>query len=333
MNNYKGSVSSTSLGFFCTFRQNTIRSLISILFSIPVLVYSQDYNSYTMFDNFEIVAPSTPSIMMNNKSIKMYSSKIDKDTAIIITKLGTGLEFDIGEYNEIIKQNFDKSIPQGEDVAGNTVTGFTSTLDREKNTYVATYFVAPKKAGDGPYMAKKSIIKGKDDYTWYVTSYDKHDVQNIFNKYKDRIKHINKNVKRNDYTVKTLQEYKNACDLKDGSGCINLGLAYRKGKEVKKDDAKAVYFFQKSCELNIANGCYNLGLMFEKGTWVKKDFSIAVKFYQKSCDLNEGSGCNNLAILYSSGRGVSQNLGKAKELYSKACDLKFLDGCTNYATF
>ncbi len=161
----------------------------NVLFSFPILVYAQEYNSYTMFNNFSIVAPDTPTALINDETTTLYSSKEEaKDIAVLIQSRPVGLDFDIGEYNLSIKKIMDEAIIKGEDIQDYQVTHFSSTFNRKNNIYIAAYFADPKKVGEGAYMAKKVIIKGKNRYSWVVISYNKNDTVITFNKYKDRVK-------------------------------------------------------------------------------------------------------------------------------------------------
>ncbi|GAA9399651.1 hypothetical protein TH0819_02140 [Helicobacter pylori] len=65
--------------------------------------------------------------------------------------------------------------------------------------------------------------------------------------------------------IKVAYFYTKACDLKDGSGCFNLGELY-----LEKDSKKAVALFEKSCDLNISRGCGALGVLYYNGQGVEK---------------------------------------------------------------
>ncbi len=124
------------------FRLKFLKYLISILFLHPAVTFGQEYSLYTVFDDFEIIAPVTPTEIIKNT---MYGSKDEgRGIGIIITKGPSGLEFDIGEYDPAIKKMLDDSIIQGEKILGDMVTRFSSNFDKENNKYITTYFVAPK---------------------------------------------------------------------------------------------------------------------------------------------------------------------------------------------
>ena len=62
----------------------------------------------------------------------------------------------------------------------------------------------------------------------------------------------------------------------------NLGWIYEKGRGVKKDDAKAAYWYKKAAAQGNAWGQYNLGAMYQKGLGVKKDIAKARYWYKKA---------------------------------------------------
>lgn len=52
---------------------------------------------------------------------------------------------------------------------------------------------------------------------------------------------------------------------------FNLGLMYRQGQGVPKDDAEAVKWYRKATEQGFAGAQTNLGLMYNKGEGVPRD--------------------------------------------------------------
>ena len=73
----------------------------------------------------------------------------------------------------------------------------------------------------------------------------------------------------------------------NGMVCARLGLLYRDGIGVTKDDAKAAELFEKACSLNQGQSCALLGLLYHNGTGVTKDEAKAAEFYEKACSLDE----------------------------------------------
>ena len=59
----------------------------------------------------------------------------------------------------------------------------------------------------------------------------------------------------------------------------NLGLMFSRGKEVPRDDKKAVKWYRLSAEQRITGAQSNLGLMYEKGQGVEQDYVEAHKWF------------------------------------------------------
>jgi ankyrin repeat protein len=90
-----------------------------------------------------------------------------------------------------------------------------------------------------------------------------------------------------------LDEARNAVRLRDFEGavriwrsaakrgnpraCYRLGVAYRSGRGVEQDNAKAAYWFEKAATDGDADAQYALGKLFEKGLGVESDRGRAMK--------------------------------------------------------
>ena len=64
----------------------------------------------------------------------------------------------------------------------------------------------------------------------------------------------------------------------------NLGVMYRLGNGVRKDDTKAVRWYRKAADQGYALAQHNLGVMYSKGRGVKKDVKEAVKCWRQAAD-------------------------------------------------
>jgi TPR repeat protein/predicted aspartyl protease len=100
----------------------------------------------------------------------------------------------------------------------------------------------------------------------------------------------------------------------------NLGLMYRDGRGVTRDDAEAVSWFRKSAEQGDAAGQSNLGKMYEEGRGVAKDETEAAKWYRKAADQGYAAAEANLGVMYEEGRGVAKDESEAAKWYRKAAD-------------
>ncbi|MDP7661678.1 MAG: tetratricopeptide repeat protein, partial [Nitrospinota bacterium] len=89
--------------------------------------------------------------------------------------------------------------------------------------------------------------------------------------------------RRGDYAT-ALKEFRPLAEQGHAVAQYNLGVMYREGLGVPKDNKLAVKWFRKSAEQGDAYAQYNLGFMYEKGLGVPKDFKLAVKWYRKSAE-------------------------------------------------
>ncbi|HVZ31751.1 MAG TPA: tetratricopeptide repeat protein [Polyangiaceae bacterium] len=128
-----------------------------------------------------------------------------------------------------------------------------------------------------------------------------------------------------------VQLYQRACDLGDGSGCNNLGLAFQSGRGVRQDDARALDSFELGCSRDSAEACSNQGAMYEQGRGVAVNLGDATRLYTQACRHGSALGCSNLGVLYAEGRGVAQDRAEALRLFTESCDAGSSIGCNNLA--
>lgn len=109
-------------------------------------------------------------------------------------------------------------------------------------------------------------------------------------------------------------------DQRDSLSQINLGLLYRKGKGVKKNDSKAAEYYKKAADNGNAIGLCNLAFLYEWGEGVEKNIDRAIELYQKSTDLGDNTALLNLARIYEFGFHVPKDYSIAAQYYQKAAD-------------
>ena len=79
----------------------------------------------------------------------------------------------------------------------------------------------------------------------------------------------------------------------------NLGLMFSRGKEVPRDDKKAVKWYRLAAEQQITGAQSNLGLMYEKGQGVGQDYIEAHKWFNISGINGNEIGRKNADIIES----------------------------------
>lgn len=99
-----------------------------------------------------------------------------------------------------------------------------------------------------------------------------------------------------------------------------LGIVYKRGLGVEKDDAKSIYWFQKAVEKDFANAQVNLGEAYLSGRGVDKDPAKAAELFQQASLQDNQAGMFNLATLYIKGLGVPRDFVKAFQYAEKAAN-------------
>ena len=101
----------------------------------------------------------------------------------------------------------------------------------------------------------------------------------------------------------------------------NLGVCYKYGTGVKKDEKKAIKWYTKAAELGYARAICYLGECYYYGTGVKKEEKKAVELFTKAAELGNARAMGYLGICYENGTGVAKDEKKAVEWYTKGAEL------------
>ncbi|PAA88107.1 hypothetical protein BOX15_Mlig005775g2, partial [Macrostomum lignano] len=99
-----------------------------------------------------------------------------------------------------------------------------------------------------------------------------------------------------------------------------LGVAYRNGMAVDKDDKLAFKWFLKSARHGYASAMSNLGLAFYNGTGCERSPTSARWWLQKAADLGQSEAQLKLAGMLIEGEGGPADSEKAVELLKSAAD-------------
>ena len=137
-------------------------------------------------------------------------------------------------------------------------------------------------------------------------------------------------------TVVFLQRRAEAGDPKAQN---ELGVRYRVGDGVEKDEAKAFDWYRRAAKQGFALAYFNLGTAFYNGDGVSPNDGFACAWFLLSAEGGEpsgkaayervsashensgGAGCEVLAgDAYINGTEIPQNLAKGLDLYTKAAD-------------
>jgi TPR repeat protein len=101
--------------------------------------------------------------------------------------------------------------------------------------------------------------------------------------------------------------YKALAEQGNAIAQFNLGIMYKKGRGVPKDNTKAVEWFRKAANQGDAIAQYQLGKMYLSGHGVPQNYIEAFKWIQGSADLGYAKAQYHTGIMYNSGQGVAEN--------------------------
>ena len=136
---------------------------------------------------------------------------------------------------------------------------------------------------------------------------------------------------------------KDDCEIK-----CNLGVMYKKGKGVKRDDQKALYWFTKASEQGCKRANFHIGMMYENGDGVKKNYLKALDYYievgkpiskntiDKYKEIAENGYSElqyKLGYMYENGIGVPKNSKSAFYWYENAANNGIRDANNKLAWF
>jgi ectoine hydroxylase-related dioxygenase (phytanoyl-CoA dioxygenase family) len=121
--------------------------------------------------------------------------------------------------------------------------------------------------------------------------------------------------------LKAVDEYRFAAAQGNADAQFNLGLCYRLGDVVKKNDAEAVRWFRLAAVQGGALAQCNLGFSYYLGEGVEKDDAEAVRWFELAAAQGLAHAQHNLGFCYSTGAGVPAcDLERAAGLFQLAAE-------------
>jgi TPR repeat protein len=108
---------------------------------------------------------------------------------------------------------------------------------------------------------------------------------------------------------------------------VELGWQYASGKTVKKDLAKAKYWYERSLESGAIDATYYLGRLFI----MLDDPERAVETFRLGAKLGYAPSMNLLGTMYCVGKGVARDVPQSIELFTQAAALGSLPARRNLA--
>lgn len=109
---------------------------------------------------------------------------------------------------------------------------------------------------------------------------------------------------------------------------FNLAVCYEDGVGVKVDGEQAIYWYEKAAAQNNLDAIFNLGFnaLFGNGPFAYRDLEMAFKYLTKAVALGDKQAMAYLGLMYSDGLYVAQSMPKALEYFQKSADANFPEG-------
>ena len=95
------------------------------------------------------------------------------------------------------------------------------------------------------------------------------------------------------------------CASGDGFSCQSISYAYYVGRDVPKDEGRAVEFDRRArelksraCDERYSLACWSLGSSYKHGSpWLQADKQEAIVFYRRACDAGDKDSCKDADAL------------------------------------
>ena len=98
----------------------------------------------------------------------------------------------------------------------------------------------------------------------------------------------------------------------------NLGVMYKDGQGVQRNETEAVEWFRRAAFQGNVLAQSNLGWMFHAGRGVEQNYDSAHYWYRKAALQGHASAQNNLGLLFRDGLGIPQDSDSACYWFSLA---------------
>jgi tetratricopeptide (TPR) repeat protein len=123
-------------------------------------------------------------------------------------------------------------------------------------------------------------------------------------------------VTRND--VEAVKLFQAAAAKGNEYAMANLGIMYQTGRGIAVNVVEAERLYDKAGKTAKSDVLYNIAHLFYTGKEIPKDYVHAMQFYALGAAKGDPKAMNTIGIMYESGYGVKQDYKKAIEWYEKA---------------
>jgi uncharacterized caspase-like protein len=125
---------------------------------------------------------------------------------------------------------------------------------------------------------------------------------------------------RGDY-ADAMRWYRKAADLGNANAMENVGMLYRMGEGIIRDDAEALRWWRKAADLGDANAMNQIGAAYRDGRGVNRDYIEAMRWFRPSAERGNMHAMTAIGFLYQHGLGVNLDYVEAIRWYRKAAAL------------
>jgi TPR repeat protein len=118
-----------------------------------------------------------------------------------------------------------------------------------------------------------------------------------------------------------LSFFHRAADQGSARAQFSIGLMYREGAGVQKNDAQALAWFRMAADHGYAQAQNKMGFLYKDGEGgVRQDFAQALSWFRKAADQGDPTGQFLLGSMYMYGYGVQIDIPQALRWFQKAAD-------------
>ena len=125
---------------------------------------------------------------------------------------------------------------------------------------------------------------------------------------------------RGDY-AEAMRWFRKAADLGNANAMENIGMLYRTGQGVIRDDAEALRWWRKAADLGDANAMFQIGAAYRDGRGVNRDYIEAMRWFRPSAERGNMHAMTAIGFLYQHALGVNADYVEAIRWYRKAAAL------------
>ena len=111
--------------------------------------------------------------------------------------------------------------------------------------------------------------------------------------------------------IGALKAFNKASQRGNHEAQYRIGLMYRDGVGISKDDKEAAYWFRKAASNGHVESEYEIGLCFLQGRGVLQDMRVGAEWLWRAADNGHARSALYVARMYRDGKGMNKDLRKA----------------------